>query len=215
MIQAVVFDIGETIIDETRLWRMWAEWFRVPTEMFLAELRASIARREHHRCVFEKLQPGFDLAAAQAARIKAGVPDEFHSEDLYPDVAECIGVLRGRGLRMGIAGNQPASAERVLRELALPVDFVAASARWGVEKPDRRFFEKIIEEMDLPAGSIAYVGDRVDNDILPAAAAGMIAVLVERGPWGTIHAGWPEASRARLRVRNLSDLPGALARLGG
>jgi len=34
----------------------------------------------------------------------------------------------------------------------------------------------------LPAEQTAYVGDHLDNDILPARAAGMTAVIVDRGP---------------------------------
>ncbi len=31
---------------------------------------------------------------------------------------------------------------------------------------------------------VLYVGDRLDNDVLPAKSAGMQAVLIRRGPWG-------------------------------
>ena len=58
-----------------------------------------------------------------------------------------------------------------------------------------------------------YVGDRVDNDILPAVEAGMIAVFIRRGPWGFLHAQWPEAQRAHLRIDSLTELPEALDRL--
>jgi len=65
----------------------------------------------------------------------------------------------------------------------------------------------------LPTEEIAYVGDRVDNDVLPAKAAGMTAVFVRRGPWGYVHAGWPEAARADARIDSLADLPDALRSL--
>jgi len=41
----------------------------------------------------------------------------------------------------------------------------------------------------------------------------MIGVFVRRGPWGVIHAGWPEAARASLRLENLEELPEALANI--
>lgn len=56
-----------------------------------------------------------------------------------------------------------------------------------------------------PAG-VAYVGDRVDNDVLPAKAAGMFAVLVRRGPWGYLGARRPEAATADLRLDDLTSL---------
>ena len=59
---------------------------------------------------------------------------------------------------------------------------------------------------------IAYVGDRLDNDVLPAREAGMFAVFLVRGPWGIIHARRPERARASLILDHLSDLPAALER---
>ena len=57
---------------------------------------------------------------------------------------------------------------------------------------------------------IAYVGDRVDNDVVPAATAGMVAVFLRRGPWALLHARRPEASVARLTIDSLDELPEAL-----
>jgi HAD superfamily hydrolase (TIGR01662 family) len=209
-VQAVVFDIGETLIDESRMWRMWADRLRVSEQVFLETLRGTIERGEHHHRAFELLQPGFDLESAREQRRAAGIPDEFDASDLYADAPECLHALRKRGIRIGIAGNQPASAERMLRDLSLPVDFVASSERWGVEKPSPVFFQRIIDEMKIPAGAIAYVGDRLDNDILPAVETGMTAVFVRRGPWGMVHARRAEVARAHLCVESLRDLPEAL-----
>jgi FMN phosphatase YigB (HAD superfamily) len=86
------------------------------------------------------------------------------------------------------------------------VDFVGSSARWGVEKPASKFFAQIIEESDADAAEIAYVGDRVDNDIEPALAAGMVAVHVRRGPWGYLH----DPPLSALRIQSLDELTGAL-----
>jgi FMN phosphatase YigB (HAD superfamily) len=213
MVQAVVFDAGETLIDESRQWRMWADWLRLPHTVFSAALREVIQRGEHHHRVFELLRRGFDLAAAREERRKAGVPDIFDVADLYPDAKPCLLELRRRGLRIGIAGNQPAGFEQVVRAIGLPVDFVASSALWSVEKPARAFFQRIVQELSLPPDTIAYVGDRLDNDVLPALAAGMIAVFIARGPWGTVHASRPEAAQAHLQLPGLTGLADALARL--
>ena len=86
---------------------------------------------------------------------------------------------------VGIAGNQTARAERLLRALDLPADFIGTSAGWGVEKPSAEFFDRIIAECGCVPGEIAYVGDRLDNDIHPALAAGMVAVFLRRGPGAT------------------------------
>ena len=40
--------------------------------------------------------------------------------------------------------------------------------------------------MEADAADVAYVGDRLDNDVRPSAAAGMRPVWLRRGPWGVI-----------------------------
>jgi HAD superfamily hydrolase (TIGR01662 family) len=213
MVQAVVFDVGETLVNESRQWRLWAEWLGVSDHVVFALLGASIARTEDHLRILELLRPGFDLELAREERRRLGNPDEFDGSDLYPDVAACLHALHKQGLRIGIAGNQPVCAEQALESFGLPVDFVASSERWNVKKPAPAFFQKIIDELQLTAGAIAYVGDRLDNDILPARSAGMVAVFIRRGPWGFLHARQPEVALAHLRIESLGELPDALDRL--
>ena len=81
-----------------------------------------------------------------------------------------------------------------------------------MHKPDPAFFARVLDELGLPAWEVAYVGDRVDNDVAPAAAAGMRAVWVRRGPWAWIQAGRTDPPEAWLSVRSLGALPGELAR---
>jgi FMN phosphatase YigB (HAD superfamily) len=88
---------------------------------------------------------------------------------------------------------------------------VASSARWGVEKPSPAFFERIVAELSLAPEEIAYVGDRLDNDVLPAKAAGLLAVFIRRGPWGAVHATWPEVADADVRIESLDELLAAIA----
>jgi HAD superfamily hydrolase (TIGR01662 family) len=212
MVKAVVFDVGETLVNESRQWRLWAEWLGIPDHVVFALLGASIARTEDHLRILEVLRPGFDLELAREERRRLGNPDEFDASDLYPDVAACLHALHRLGLRIGIAGNQPVCAEQALESFGLPVDFVASSERWKIKKPAPAFFQKIIDELQLAAGEIAYVGDRLDNDILPARNAGMITVFIRRGPWGFLDARRPEVVQAHLRIENLSELPEALER---
>jgi FMN phosphatase YigB (HAD superfamily) len=80
----------------------------------------------------------------------------------------------------------------------------------GVEKPSSGFFARIVTEAGCAPDEIAYVGDRLYNDIRPALAAGMLAVLMRRGPWGYIHAADPDAAQAHLRIDSLAELPARL-----
>ena len=190
-LKAVVFDVGETLVDETRLWERAADAAGVPRFTVMGVLGGLAARGEHHRRVWDLL--GVEQPASA-----------WREAELYPDALPCLDGLRGAGLDVGAFGNTPAEAEELLRD---HVDFVGSSARWGVEKPAPGFFARIVEEAGCEPPEIAYVGDRVDNDVAPALAAGMVAVHVRRGPWGYLH----DPPPAAIRIRSLAELPGALA----
>ena len=213
-VRAVVFDVGETLVDETRAWSGWADWLGIPRLTFLAVCGAVIARGElDHRAPLRIFRPGLDIREELAKREAAGVGDRITADDIYPDAAPCIRTLHDAGYRVGVVGNQPGRAAAALTELGLPIDLLGTSDAWGVEKPDPRFFARIASELDLPPAEIAYVGDRLDNDVRPAAAAGMQAIFLRRGPWGWIQQPTGSPPEATLTVESLAELPEALARL--
>jgi FMN phosphatase YigB (HAD superfamily) len=221
---AVFFDVGETIVDETEPWGRWADWLGVPRLTFFAAMGAVLGRggeglqRTERRPILSELlrlvRPDVDLGIVAAARQRGEVDQGFTVDDLYPDALPCLLALRELGYRIGIAGNQPARADAVLRHSGLPFDWLMISDLMGVQKPDPAFFEQIVQVSGLPAASIVYVGDRIDNDVIPGHAAGMVTVHVRRGPWGVLQADWPEAQHAALRLGSLAELPERLLDLG-
>lgn len=112
---------------------------------------------------------------------------------------------------MGLAGNQTARAEGILRNLRLPVDVIGTSEGWGVEKPAVAFFQQVVAEAGYPAERVLYVGDRLDNDIRPAQAAGLATAWIRRGPWGHILDDSETAGRCLFRLDSLAELPTLLA----
>jgi HAD superfamily hydrolase (TIGR01662 family) len=207
VISAVVFDVGETIVDESREYGTWADWLGVPRHTFSAVFGAVIARGLDYRETFQVFRPGFDLAAERERRAAAGQPEHFGEENLYPDARPCLTALREQGLLVGLAGNQTARAETILRALDLPVDVIGTSDGWGVEKPSPPFFHRVVTEAGCPAEQVLYVGDRMDNDIRPAQDAGMATALVRRGPWGYILEDDAVAGRCLFRLDSLAELP--------
>jgi FMN phosphatase YigB (HAD superfamily) len=207
-VQAVFFDVGETLVDETGTWSRWAEWLGVTRLTLFAALGAVVARGGRHREVFELVRP--DLDFGEVLRRRAGGHVGFTVDDLYPDALPCLLAVRERGYRVGVAANQPPEAADVLRRSGLPFEWLLISEVEGVHKPHPAFFARILQVSGLPAEAVAYVGDRVDNDVVPAAEAGMVAVHVRRGPWGVLQWDWPGAERAALRVGSLAELPDRL-----
>jgi FMN phosphatase YigB (HAD superfamily) len=194
MAVAAVFDFGYTLVDEDRVWKETAVKLGCPESVFFATLGAVIERRGHHRDVFRLLGSN-------------GRPDPvpFAAEDFYGDAVPTLRALKEQDRVVGIAGNFSVEIEEFLGQ-QIEVDFIASSERWGVEKPSPEFFDRIVAEAGCPPEDVMYVGDRVDNDVVPAAAAGMAAYFLVRGPWAFIQKDWPEADRASARIDDLSSL---------
>ncbi|MBS0640657.1 MAG: HAD family hydrolase [Acetobacteraceae bacterium] len=209
-VKAVCFDVGETLIDETRHWNDWAAFLGVPTLTLFTAIGVTMERGQSLRRVFEIFRPDIEFRNVRQLRAQQGWVYDFIESDLYPDAVPCLTALRARGYKVLIAGNQPVESEAALQRLNVPADFIASSGGWGVAKPDPRFFDKVIEAAGVPAEDIAYVGDRLDNDVQPSLAAGLRAVFLRRGPWGWMHAERPEIEQADLRLDSLLDLPDRL-----
>lgn len=208
MIRAVVFDVGECLVDETREYGTWADWLGVPRHTFHAMFGAVIAQGRDYRETFQEFRPGFDLYEEREKRAAAGQPETFGEEDLYEDVRPTLRRLRDDGLWLGIAGNQTVRAGRILRELfSDDVDLIGTSDDWGASKPDPEFFKRVAAVVPFEVGEVLYVGDRCDNDIRPAREAGMHTALVHRGPWATIQWHSDEAKELpTFRVEALLEL---------
>jgi HAD superfamily hydrolase (TIGR01662 family) len=206
-IDAIAFDIGEVVINETREYGTWADWLGVPRHTFSAVFGSVIATGGDYRDTFQVFRPGFDLTAERERRAAAGQPETFGEEDLYPDVRPCLAALRAMGLRVGLAGNQTARAERILKSLDLPIDFIGTSDSWQVEKPAVDFFDHVVNEAGAPPTRVLYLGDRIDNDVKPAQAAGLATALLRRGPWGRILRDPEVEARCLFLVDDLAGLP--------
>jgi HAD superfamily hydrolase (TIGR01549 family) len=202
-LKAVFFDVGETLVDEERWWRALAEHSGLQPHVVWAALGVTIARGEEHDALWGH------LGIERPDRWWYGLT--YSQDDLYQDAVDCLERVRALGLEVGIVGNQTEVMERWARDAALPADVISSSASLGVRKPDPRFFAALVALAGARPFEVAYVGDRVDNDVLPAAAAGLVAIHVRRGPWGRLQPTPPEAT---LGLDDLGSLPRALASLG-
>jgi HAD superfamily hydrolase (TIGR01509 family) len=180
----VILDVGETLIEETRIWAAWADELAIPRLTFMAAMGAAIERGDDFRVVFDVLGVPDWRARAPEVEVRHG---GFSQVDLYPDALETIDAIRAKGARVAIVANQPAIRADQLRSIGVAPDVMAMSEALGVSKPDPAFFTRALELIGNPLpADVAYVGDRVDNDVLPARRAGMRPVWLRRGPWGVI-----------------------------
>lgn len=198
----VCLDVGETLIDETRVWTTWAGVLGVTPLSFMAMLGSVLASGADHRETFDRL--GHPEWRARYAEYQAAFGG-FRAEDLYPDALPALSALRSAGYCLAIVANQPASRTAELRALGVDVDVMAMSDEIGLHKPQPEFFGHVLALIGTadPA-RVAYVGDRLDNDVIPSAAAGMQPVWIRRGPWAALVPGAPPDGA--LIVSSLSEL---------
>ena len=121
----------------------------------------------------------------------------------YPDVEPALRELRERGLTVVVASNWDCSLPEWLRPAGILelVGGVVTSAEVGAAKPSPRVFERALGIAGVEPGEALHVGDKVDNDIEGAAAAGIRGVLLQRE-------GDPPAGVES--IRSLRELPALL-----
>ena len=199
-VRAVLLDALGTLVEleppAPRLRRLLREsGFEVTEERALAGFTAEIAYYlDHHldgsdperlerlrdRCAEEMRRalaiPELDHATARRAMLDSL---EFTA---FPDVVPALGELRSAGLRLVVASNWDCSLPGWLARAGVLelVDGVVASAEVGAAKPSPRVFVRALAVAGVEAGEAVPVGDKVDNDLEGAAAAGMRGVLLQR-----------------------------------
>ncbi len=197
-----MLDVGETLLDESRTWRIWADELGISHMEFMSVFGAVVARGQGYGDVADYF-PSVEWASKRSAIFdRVGGLTEA---DIFPDVWSSLDRLRTQGYRLGIVGNQPRSIGAQLRALGVEAEVMVMSAEMGVMKPDPEFFRVTLELLgDTEPEDVAYVGDRIDNDVIPASAAGMRAIWLRRGPWGIVPR--VEPPEADLIVDSLGEL---------
>ena len=103
--------------------------------------------------------------------------------ELREGIGDVLDWLRGRGLKLGLAANQPVKTLSVLDALGIGqyFDHREVSGTHGFRKPDVRLFLRACEDLGVAPEACIMVGDRIDNDIAPARVLGMRTLLFRTG----------------------------------
>lgn len=175
MIKWIFFDVGSTLVDETEAYDHRVRDMIAGTNITFEEfdkVRIALARQS---------------LDGNSAAIKhfglAKTPWHTEDEKPYSDVHSTLAALRQKGYKLGVIANQKwGTAERLeMWGLRQYFDVIAASAEIGYAKPDKEIFKKAFELAGCTAQESVMVGDRLDNDIIPAKAIGMKTVWVKNG----------------------------------
>lgn len=202
------FDIGSTLVDETKVYESRFEYTAEKSGLSYKEVCASVLE------LFKQNKKG-----DKELMKRLGIPiPEWKSEDevLYPGAKPVLQKLSwktGGKYKIGIIANQnPGSKERLEAFGILEyIDLVVASAEEGCAKPDRKIFEIALSRAGVQAVDSVMIGDRIDNDIIPANEIGIKTVWVKQG-YGKY---WsfssdPESRKVEKADFEVDDLSGLL-----
>ncbi|HXO20723.1 MAG TPA: HAD-IA family hydrolase [Thermoanaerobaculia bacterium] len=128
-----------------------------------------------------------------------GQPESW---EVYPEVRETLGALKGQGLGLGVISNWDDRLPALLAGLDLVpfFDAVVYSSDVGAEKPGLRIFRQALARLGVAAESALHVGDSRLEDVEGAIAAGMRGLLLDRG-----------GRSRRGGIRDLARLPRLVA----
>ena len=173
-IKWIFFDIGSTLVDESVVYE----------RRFKAISKLVNVSKEY---VFQKAIEFYknnkkgDLEVINLFGVN--MPKwESQYEMLFDDTELCLRVLSSK-YKIGIIANQDYGTENRLINFGIRqyIDVIIASAEEGVAKPDKRIFELALNRTNCKAEHAVMIGDRIDNDIIPAKEMGMKTVWIKQG----------------------------------
>jgi HAD superfamily hydrolase (TIGR01549 family) len=226
-VTTILFDIGWPIIDETEAHRNWnrrlrnlikSEKRRIVSDAEIREYEseavACYAPSMFSYVIWRLVKPDRELFRRFRAEFDSG--DYARDYRLQPDIHEVLERLQGK-FKLGFAANQPKSVyhyletEGVLKYFTLP----AVSAEIGYSKPDVRMFLRVLENLNSRPEESLMIGDRQDNDIVPAKMVGMKTVRFLIGPYKDqiIRLPKEEPDYTITRLSNIPNIPLISSRL--
>lgn len=189
-IRAVLFDVGgpldtevqaERYIDEQIRARLVDAGIAVSPEEYAAAndwAVASFAPDAYSAIIWRLSGERADVAA----KVRGG-PFPARMFELREGMAAVVRSLHGRGILLGLAANQPARIVADLDRFGVGQYFShrEVTGHHGYRKPDVRLFLRACEDLRVEPTECVMVGDRIDNDIVPAKLLGMRTVLFRTG----------------------------------
>lgn len=191
-LEAVFLDIGGPIYDDENFVGAVVH----ALDDLLARQSAGPVDRAAVRAIYQRIRVeqrgSFRTALATEILGDATLRDELQRRTeqywrhpagtMYPEVPAFLAGLHG-ALTVGVLANQPAGVADDLRRdgVAELIDVWGISAIVGHEKPSRELFDWALDQAGTTADRAVHVGNRLDNDVRPAAALGLGTVWVLRG----------------------------------
>lgn len=173
-IKYLFFDIGSTLVDES-------ECVKKRCEVIIES--NNIDRQEFYDRVEECAKTDSYAVRAAALYYGAEIPKWYGElEKLYPDTKMILEILSQK-YKLGVIANQVAGTKDRLDNWGIGkyFDVVVASAEAECAKPDLKIFNLALEQAGCKPNEAVMIGDRLDNDVVPAKQLGIKTVWVRQG----------------------------------
>jgi putative hydrolase of the HAD superfamily len=192
MLRAALFDMGgpldtevthERLRDDAIRAELVAAGYEVSDTSYAAAARWAVESfaSNAYQAIIWRLCP--DRAVAERVYRSLGQYEPPELFELRDGIPELLSELRERGLRLGLVANQPARARLKLERASIRqyFDHLGISAVAGLHKPDPRLFLAVCDALQVAPQDCVMVGDRIDNDVVPARLLGMRTILLRAG----------------------------------
>lgn len=202
--KVLFFDVGYTLVNEDAVWEKRCQEQAETQEAKKLDLSAadiyheieiaSISRKPQFRTLLDKYN------------FKEVAPYRTELEKLYEEAPAIIKALSQK-YELGIIANQLDGLKERLEAFDLLQYFKYIISSWDVKimKPDIRIFEYALDKANCTPQEACMIGDRLDNDILPAKALGMKTVWIKQG-FGALQKPLSKSEEADYTINNLAEL---------
>lgn len=174
-IKWLFFDVGTTLVNEEKAYD-----HRVLD--IIKDTNISFEEFDNKR--IELAKRGLDGNSAAIKHFNL-IKTPWHSEDevLFKDTIDVLEYLMSKGYKLGIIANQKKGLETRLSEFGILkyFDLVIASEEVLVSKPDKEIFNIALSKMNSKPQECVMIGDRLDNDIIPASNLGLKTIWIRQG----------------------------------
>lgn len=213
-IKAVLFDVGGPLDTETIMDREIDEQIKLSfrnnglaiSDDEYASVNKwaidSFAAKTYHSIMWKIAQGDMDLIMKVEAELMETVPQRNESRgdfELRAGMPELLEELHADGLLLGLAANQPADTVVKMERFGIAKYFTyqEVSGTIKLRKPDPRLLLHSCDGLGVQPEEAIMVGDRIDNDIVPARMLGMAAIRFVSGRHSEQqHRSWNEAPHA-------------------
>lgn len=174
-IKWIFFDIGTTLVNEEKAYNHRIHDMIKDTDI-------SFEVFDKKRIELAKLGLDGNSAAIKFFNLSK---TPWHSEDelLYEDTIDTLEYLKSKNYKLGIIANQQIGLDKRLEEFDILKYFelVIASEEVGVSKPNKDIFNIALSKANCKPYDCVMIGDRLDNDIVPANQVGMKVIWIRQG----------------------------------